>query len=356
MNPKKVNIISRNPQSGIIKRIQKKCLQILGLTNKPVIRVYNGYGNETSCILFGHTLQLSPLPPKKYTSNFLLNILALLRLFMVKPLADIKLSLIWQNKTIEALSDKEGFFRFEFEWGIERIEHGWHMAEVYMHHKKTNQVMARATAKIMVPYPSQYAFISDIDDTFLISHSAHLRKRLYVLLTKNARSRRPFDGVVKHYQLLSKTQGEAAAINPFFYVSSSEWNLYNYIHAFSAQHILPEGVYLLNKLKTIGSVFKTGQNNHSTKFMRIARILEAYPTQQFVLLGDDSQEDPTIYAAIVSYFPKQIFCVYIRHVLKKTPQVVLIKIREIKKAGTYCCYFFHSAEAILHSKQIGLIV
>ncbi|ULT45467.1 hypothetical protein KRR40_20705 [Niabella defluvii] len=49
------------------------------------------------------------------------------------------------------------------------------------------------------------------------------------MLTRNAHSRKPFDGVVAHYRALQLAQTTSDRPNPFFYVSSSEWNLYDFI-------------------------------------------------------------------------------------------------------------------------------
>ncbi len=143
--------------------------------------------------------------------------------------------------------------------------------------------------------------------------------------------------------------------NPFFFVSSSEWNLYDYISEFSELNKLPKGVYLLNQLKLFSQVIKTGQNNHKTKFMRISRIMEAYPGQRVVLLGDDSQEDPVIYAAITNHFKNQVHAVYIRKTVKNPKVNVEERIKEMEANGALCSYFSHSSEAVIHSKQIGLI-
>ena len=197
--------------------------------------------------------------------------------------------------------------------------------------------------------------MSDIDDTFLISHSSNLWKKLYVLFTKNAHSRKPFEGVVKHYQLLSQAHTTTNHPNPFFYVSSSEWNLYDFIKEFTRKNELPEGVYLLSQIKRLSEVWKTGATKHSGKFMRIARIMEAYPAQKFVLFGDDSQQDPTIYAGIVTHFPGMVKAVYLRHVYDKNISNVKELIKKIEACGVSCCHFEHSETAIEHSYSIGLL-
>ncbi|MFN2457874.1 MAG: App1 family protein [Chitinophagaceae bacterium] len=323
------------------------------LTNEITIKVYHGYGHADQLAIYGHVFALSPLPRKRYRQSVITNTLALLRLFFVRPMPGAPLRTEWQGKKLTTQTDKDGFFKFE--WKDEPpLEQGWHELTVELVYDG-KAVAAQGKGNIYIPYPTQYGFISDIDDTFLISHSANLRKRLFVLFTQNARSRKPFDGSVKHYQLLAKGNTTDDAPNPFFYVSSSEWNLYDYILEFTRINELPRGVFLLSQLKRINQLLKTGQNNHHTKFARIVRIMEGYPKQRFVLLGDSSQQDPYIYEAIVKHFPKQIQAVYIRDVYEKNKQKVSDVLHKIEGSGVPCCFFRHSSEAVLHSRKIGLI-
>jgi phosphatidate phosphatase APP1 len=348
------NIIVQQKPS-FFERIRQKILHAFRLTDQPVVKVYHGFGNDKNVTVFGHVFHFSPVPRKHYSKNFLTNTFALLRLFMVRPYKRAHLKMQWNDQWIYTQSEKDGFFRFE--WTIDApLKPGWHEVNVLLlGRRKENTPRASGKGSIYVPYSNQYAFISDIDDTFLISHSSNFRKRLFVLLTENAHSRQPFEDVVKHYQLLSRAGVPHAESNPFFFVSSSEWNLYDYIREFAINQKLPQGVYLLNQLKLFSQLWKTGQNNHSTKFMRIVRVLEAFPKQKFILLGDDTQEDPTIYASIVSHFPNKILAVYLRKVRKITKTTVLPAIEQMKTAGVICCYFSHSSEAISHSISIGLI-
>jgi phosphatidate phosphatase APP1 len=323
------------------------------LTNETNIKVYHGYGHAEKITVYGHVLKLGPQPRRRYTQSIIRNTLALLRLFMVRPFPHAHVQLEWEGTVYKTKTDKDGFFRFEWK-DKPPLPQGWHEVIVKMTNDEGTE-MARGEGSVYIPHSTQYGFISDIDDTFLISHSANLRKRLFVLFTQNARSRKPFDGSVKHYQLLANGNTTPDAPNPFFYVSSSEWNLYDYILEFTTVNGMPRGVFLLNVLKRFKSLLKTGQNNHHTKFARIVRILEGYPKQRFVLLGDSSQQDPYIYASIVEHFPKQIHAVYIRDVYEKSKQKVSYVLQKIESSGVPCCFFRHSSEAVLHSRKIGLI-
>ena len=324
----------------------------LGLTNQVTIKVYHGYGHSENLTIYGHVFRFSPLPRRKYRKSFIRNTLALLRLFMVKPYGGLQLTMEWESETFQTTTDTDGFFKFDWK-DKPPLPQGWHEVEVKAW--KGDRSITSAKGSVYVPFNTQYGFISDIDDTFLISHSSNLRKRLFVLFTQNARSRKPFEGVVRHYQLLAESNTTPDAPNPFFFVSSSEWNLYEYIHEFTLVNNIPRGVFLLNQLKRFSQLLKTGQNHHQTKFTRIVRILENYPRQRFILLGDSSQQDPYIYEAIVSHFPKQIHAVYIRDVYAKNHQKAADVLYKIEAKGVPCCFFKHSEEAILHSKKIGLV-
>jgi phosphatidate phosphatase APP1 len=332
-----------------------RLFQIFRLRNGASIKLYNGYGNSNNCVVYGHAFSLCPMPRKNYRNFFLFNSLALLRMFMVKLKGGATVKLFFEDMEYETETEKDGFFKFQWQ-PKSSLTAGTYQAKVVLIKKRTkNKVVATAAADVIVPSSTSFAFISDIDDTFLISHSSNLRKRIFVLLTENARSRRPFEGAVKHYRLLHGIDDDDKANNAFFYVSSSEWNLYDYIKEFVKEKQLPEGVFLLNQIKTFSKLFATGQGNHNGKFTRIVKIIEMYPKQKFVLLGDDSQKDIDIYSAVVEYFPNSISCVYIRRVRTPEKPHVREKQKDIEKAGVVFLYFAHSEEAILHSRSAGFI-
>ena len=347
-------IYSGGSSVSFLKIWKKKVLKWLRLTDNPVIKIYHGYGNAGQMAVFGHVFALSPLPRTKYHRNIWTNTFALIRLFMVRTIPGIAVELHYGGEVVNNITEADGFFRFQ--WTPASMPSpGWHTVAIKLSGEKFSFQNICSEGKVYIPYTHRYGVISDIDDTFLISHSSNLRKRLYVLLTKNAHSRKPFEGVVKHYQALTLAGASATEPNPFFYVSSSEWNLYDYIIDFTRKNELPMGVYLLSQIKHLSEAWKTGQNKHATKFMRISRILEAFPDRQFILLGDDSQQDPGIYASVVEHFPGKIKAVYLRNVFIKNEAALKESISAIQAAGVACCHFQHSREALEHSAAMGLI-
>lgn len=340
---------------SFLKKIKQKIFFLLRLNHHPVIKVYNGFGNKEKVIVLGHVLKLSPYPRVTYRKNWITNLFSMIRMFMVLPYPDAKIVIEWDGQLYPYHSEKDGFFRLEILPDNIPGE-GWHTVSVKLDEKKYHARHISGTGSIYVPFASQNGYISDIDDTFLISYSARLRRRLYTLFTKNAHSRIPFEGVVNHYQLLASSGQEGKNSNPFFYVSGSEWNLYDFLVEFARKNEMPRGVFLLSQIKNIKGIFSSGQKDLRTKFMRIVRIIEAYPHLKFILLGDDSQQDPEIYLSIVSHFPDKIIAVYMRNIREKNTEKVKLIIKEMEGRGIACCYFKHSADAVLHSKKTGLIL
>ncbi|MDQ7948555.1 MAG: App1 family protein, partial [Pedobacter sp.] len=205
------------------------------------------------------------------------------------------------------------------------------------------------------PHITQYAFISDIDDTIMVSHSATIGRRLRELFVKNPRTRKTFPSLTKHYKLLAKAHAAPDQPNPFFYVSSSEWNLYDYLVETFRFNELPEGAFLLNQLKRWKNLFGTGKTGHEGKLLRVMRIIDAFPNQQFIFFGDNSQQDPMIYQAIAAKYPTNVVAVYIRNIRPSRTAETEEVLGKIAADHIKTCLFTHSDEAIAHSTQIGLI-
>jgi phosphatidate phosphatase APP1 len=318
------------------------------------VKVYHGYGHTNNLVVYGHVLVGKPLKKSKFTDNIFFNFIHLFRLFSVSPIPNVRVTLEWGNQQLYATTESDGFFKFEWE-SVNKVEAGWHLVKVHLLNAQGNSITT-GEGKIFVPNSTQYGFISDIDDTVLVSHSASTGKKLRVMFTKNPRSRKTFADVVKFYNLLSLSHTVPDLLNPFFYVSSSEWNLYDDLNEFFKHNELPKGVFLLNNIKKWYQLFSTGRTKHQGKLIRTIRILKAFPKQKFILLGDNSQKDPSIYVSIANKYPDRIVAIYIRNVSLKKEISTSNLLASIQNESIYTCQFQHTDEAILHSKAIGLIL
>ncbi len=318
------------------------------------VKIYHGYGHTENLIMLGHVLKGNNKATDEYTNGVLPNMLRLLRLFFVKPVPGAKLKLSRPGQTLYTTTEKDGFFKFEWQ-EKESMPAGWH--DVYVDCvDEQDAVLASGKGSLFVPHITQYAFVSDIDDTVLVSYSSTILKRLTTLLFKNPHTRTAFPDVAAHYRQLAFAHTEEDVPNPFYYVSSSEWNLYNDLVAFFRYNHLPEGVFLLNGIKRWYQFVKTGKTTHEGKLLRTVRIMEAFPHQQFVLMGDNSQKDPLIYEAVAKKYPDRIYAVYIRNVYGKKEAATKEILQNIEALNVHTCFYNHSSEAIEHSKSIGLII
>ena len=330
-----------------------------GTLNKAAanVKIYHGYGHTNDLFVFGHVLAGQPLQGKRNRDNVLANILHVISLFFIKPVPRVPLRLQWRDQQFFTTTESDGFFKFEWS-SATSVDAGWHPVSVDLLDEQ-GQVRAQGQGKIFVPHVTQYAFISDIDDTVLVSHSSTTGRKLRVMFTKNPRTRKTFADVVKFYGLLAQAHTEPTMPNPFFYVSSSEWNLYDDLHEFFKFNELPDGAFLLNQIKQWYQLLKTGKTKHEGKLIRTVRILTAFPKQRFILLGDNTQKDPEIYASIANKYPDKIVAIYIRNIKNVSQEKVemtekLMHTIENKEIAT--CVFRHTDEAIAHARSIGLIV
>lgn len=322
--------------------------------NKATVKVYHGYGHTHNLTVFGHVLKNKISIQRHYTKNIFVNIFNIIKLFFVTPLPDARVKLDWQGKSFYSTTELDGFFKFEWESENELMA-GWHRVTVALINDNGDTIKT-GDGKIFIPHSTQYGFISDIDDTVLISHSGTTGKKLWSMLTKNPHRRKTFSDVVNYYQLLSAAHTDVDVPNPFFYVSSSEWNLYNYLNEFFKFNSLPKGAFLLNDIKKWYQLLKSGGTKHHGKLIRVARILKAFPAQQFILLGDNSQMDPDIYKSIADKYPGRIFAIYIRNISPDKEAATTDLLASLEDKSIFTLLYKHTSEAILHSRSIGLIV
>jgi phosphatidate phosphatase APP1 len=322
------------------------------------LKLYRGYANKKELVVFGHIVKKYPSGDRKYTRSGFRYARTIIELFSVKPIPFLKVVLRLGDMTAETTAEADGYFRFQVSLA-EPMPSGWHSYEVTIDDEYDGKhYQGSAKEEFFMPYKSSYGIISDIDDTFLVSHSRRSFKKLFVLLSKNVQARKPFDDVVKHYQLLSfasRTHPQKDS-NIFFYVSSSEWNLYDMIVRFAELNGLPKAVLKLRKIKSgLDDFVMTGSGSHDHKLRKIDNIINFYPELQFILLGDDSQRDPAIYEEICKKYAANIRTVYIRQTRKRTKPETTAILKNIEKLGVDICYFAHSNKAIIHSLDHGLV-
>jgi len=320
---------------------------------KPILKLYRGYANDQELIVMGHVFKPTTKEDYDFQKKNFKNATSIIRMFRLAILPNYEVVLHLNDQKIKTKTLDDGFFKFCIPH-VEKTNSGWINFSVSINFQG-EQILEYSS--FMKPHAGNFGFISDIDDTFLVSHTRNPLKKLYILLFRNVYGRKVFEDVAAHYLALSSAgKNNKSEKNPFFYVSSSEWNLYRFITQFTEIHELPRAVLLLKDIKTsLLDLFFSGRSNHNHKFEKIKHILEFYPNLQYTLLGDDSQQDPYLYVNICKIFPLTVKAVYIRQTGKRKKPKAEFALKNLESLDVAVCYFKNSSEAIAHSKRIGLI-
>ncbi len=319
---------------------------------KPILKLYRGYANDQELIVMGHIFKPTTKEDYDFQKRNFKNAKSVIRMFRIKTQKNASVYLEHNGIKIHTKSLDDGYFKFCIPLSRD-LAYGWNEYKVSTYH---NNKEISSKGSYIRPHEGNWGFISDIDDTFLVSHTQNPFKKLYILLFRNVNDRKIFEDVVPHYQALSSAGRDShMEKNAFFYVSSSEWNLYRLITQFTELHGLPKAVLLLKDIKTsLTDFFFTGRGNHDHKFEKIKHVLEFYPHLKYVLLGDDSQHDPFLYEDICKIFPVTVKAVYIRQTGKNKKSKAAEAMANMESMGVDTCYFKNSKEAIEHSERIGI--
>jgi len=219
-------------------------------------------------------------------------------------------------------------------------------------------------AHVLVPPASaEFGVISDLDDTVFETSATNIFKMLGRVLFSNAQSKQPFAGVAEFYRRLQRGRN-GHPDNPFFYVSSSPWNLYDLLDEFLRLHDIPAGPLLLRDLsiarpKTTLPPGVTGSAaiHFAHKLHEIDDLLTTYPHLPFVLLGDSGQEDARIYREVVRRHPGRIRAIYIRDVQVAERAALVGPIsNELAAECVPMRLVADYATAAAHAAELGLVV
>lgn len=343
------------------KRLKVYLKHKAGWLDVPKIIPYRGFGNENDIFIEGMVIEDKGLTKPKEKHKLWHNILATIKRFSSDGIAGVRVNakFLGEEKTCE--TDEFGFFSFHFNINnkLKQINYAkWYSVRFELMDKLIEDqkaVVTKGEVRI-ISQSQQRIIISDIDDTVLVSHSTQIMKKIRLMLLKNALTRNPFPGVTYFYKALSKGKDNTSDF-PFFYVSSSEWNLYDLLEHFFFINDLPKGIFLLRKLEySIYKFWKSGGGSHQHKYENIKRLLTIFPDQKTILIGDSGQKDPWIYSDIALEFPGRIEAIYIRKIRSRNflnqKKNILKKLQNI---NTKYLEVESTEEAMDHARDNGFI-
>jgi phosphatidate phosphatase APP1 len=224
------------------------------------------------------------------------------------------------------VTDSEGYVRFDLalcpEWQLPQRP----VWEVVCLHWITPEGPKSIEGYVLTPGSTTgLGVISDIDDTIIetgITGGPRAIARNWRRVLAELPDERiavpgadVFFGALGGGAVLAEPGGAGARLEathrPFFYISSSPWNLFSYLVAFQQSRNLPLGPLLLRdwglNRATLG-----GESHGAHKRAALDALLSFYPAMRFALIGDDTQGDLAAYADTVQAHPGRVAAVFIR--------------------------------------------
>ncbi|WP_076606426.1 App1 family protein [Rufibacter radiotolerans] len=329
----------------------------LGLYKPLYIVPYRSYGTVNRLYVKGRVLANKGITSAADNDNLAKNLLNMYRRFESDEVRNAQLTVCFQNVEHEVLTDSEGYFTLNLEPSTPLVlDNIWHEVEIELKHADISSFEPgiKTEAHVLVPPPdAEYGIISDIDDTIVLTSATDIIQMSQHTFMNNARTRLPFAGVSAFYRSLQLGRN-GKRNNPFFYVSSSPWNMYDLLHDFLDINDIPAGPLLLRDFGLLQNKF-FGADHMSHKFKEIQNILLTYPNLNFILIGDSGQEDAPIYREVIKQFPGRIICVYIRDVNLEDRATMVTSITEELKGTVEMLLVKDTAAAAKHAAAAGLI-
>jgi phosphatidate phosphatase APP1 len=329
----------------------------LGLIRAVMIMPYQGFGNDKNLFFLGRVLRDRGIGFSQLEDSRWRNFKKMYKRFVTWTIPNVRVEASFQSITQTATTDEEGYFEFRIKlpqpiignkaWKRIRLE----LLDIVVR----NQIPPVAYGHVFVPSENvEFGVISDIDDTVVPTGATRFWEMLKTTFTGNAHTRVPFPGVAAFYQALSKGL-VGYENNPFFYVSSSPWNLYDFLQELMSIHNIPQGPLMLRDIGLSREHFFAGSHSEH-KLVQIERIFEIVHDIPFILIGDSGQHDAEIYLQVIRDFPGRVKMVYIRDVDPSSHEKALKIGREIRNLGVEMMLLTDTIEAARHAVSKGWIL
>ncbi|TCD54515.1 DUF2183 domain-containing protein [Alloscardovia theropitheci] len=156
------------------------------------------------------------------------------------------------------------------------------------------------------PDGSPVGIISDVDDTIMVSQVPNAARAAIKFLFTSPHKRASVPGMSVFYNKIADLFPGA----PFFYLSTSPWNVEGTIREVIRSHGFPQGPILLRDIDPRPKTFIPSGVQHKLEFAQ--QLMSDFPHMKFILLGDDGQQDPTTYARLTRLYPDRILAIGIR--------------------------------------------
>jgi phosphatidate phosphatase APP1 len=282
----------------------------------PILLSFYALSNGKSAIVFG---QLTYTPIRDLTFkdyNRGRTFRTLFRLYQTKPHSDQDIVLVFNNMQLRTKTNSYGAFYLKAVQGIDQSM----LQKVMMPNGQIVKLISGLYDVNVHHINSQSIVVSDIDDTLV--HSFIYRKihKIRALLFTTMEKRKPVTNMQD--LILNFTQSGATPV----YLSNSEQNLYPIIYRFLQHNNFPRGPLFLKQLRSLWHVIWNIKFPIRTihKTESLEDLINLFPDKKFVLMGDNTQQDLSIYLSVAEKYPVNIKIIIVRKVVEKQSDLALI--------------------------------
>ncbi len=297
------------------------------------VLAYAGYRTTERLHLRGRVVRFVPSLKAEGTWS---RLRAMLAIYNSDEMAGVAVRLEGYGLRLDTVTDEEGYFTFAPTVAQPLPDAtAWEQVTISTPGRIAQQ--AGIAVPVLAPGANlNWGIISDIDDTVVETGATNFLKNWRRVLIEQPGDRLAVPGAATLYKTIAVDH--RAPARPFFYVSSSPWNLYGFLTEFMELNAIPHGpMFLKDYGVDDAQLFDSSHETH--KLQAIETIMAAYPGLRFLLIGDNGQRDVTIYARVVQDFGPRVAGVFIRDVdgsCRAGPEGALLAEIEARGVPVFC--------------------
>ncbi len=230
------------------------------------------------------------------------------RVFVTAPANGVPVTVTIGERTVHTRSDRGGHVDLVVQG--HDLAPGWQ--QVVVHAEGTDPVPADV---FIVADDVDFGLVSDIDDTVITTMLPRPLIAAWNTFVLRAKNRRAVAGMAPFYRAMLSAHPGAPAV----YVSTGAWNTAPPLTRFLLESGYPLGPLLLTDWgPTNTGWFRSGREH---KRACLERMCSDFPNIRWLLVGDDGQHDPQLYADFAEAHADRVAAVCIRQ-LSPTEQVL----------------------------------
>ncbi len=221
------------------------------------------------------------------------------RNFLAAPIPRAEVNVTVGHSGITLRTDRNGYVDVRVK--SEVLDAGWNHVTI------ATPTSLPTDAPVMVVDDEQtFGLVSDIDDTVISTFLPRLFIAAWNSLVVTEQARQPVPGMAR---MLTSLLGEHPGA-PIIYVSTGAWSTFSFLNRFLTRHGFPMGPMLLTDWGPTNTGWVRSGSDHKRQALR--ELARDFPNISWVLIGDDGQHDPMLYAEFAELQPDHVRAIAIR--------------------------------------------